>query len=285
MKPSTEQDYRRRIARVVEAILIDPAAPHTVESLAAVAHLSSFHFHRIYRAITGESVAMTVRRVRLARAAHQLAWSADSVTSIALDVGYDSPQTFARAFRSFTGVSPSEFLEQQRDLMPQGMDAAAAAVQLCELPSMDVLCLRHQDAIAGIAHTYCALHRALDALPSACAPREDVGISYGDPHEENGFAYFAGVRRSETMPATPAAPIETRHIEGGLYAAYRLVGPYALIAPSFETLFGRWLARSGYEPDHRPALELYRSPTAAAAAAAQSGCVTDLLIPIRKECR
>lgn len=281
MKPRTEQDYRRRIARVVETILTDPAAPHTVESLAAVAHLSSFHFYRIYRAITGESVAMTVRRVRLARAARQLARLADSVTSIALDVGYDSPQTFARAFRSFTGISPSEFLEQQRDLMPHGMDAAAA-VRLCELPSMDVLCLRHRGAIAGIAHTYCALHRALDELPSACAPREDVGISYGDPQEENGFAYFAGVRRGETMPAAEAAPIETRHIEGGLYAAYRLVGPYALIAPSFETLFGRWLPRSGYEPDHRPALELYRSPTAATM---QSGCVTDLLIPIRKECR
>jgi len=280
MKPRTEQDYRRRIARVVEAILLDPAAPHTVESLAAVAHLSSFHFHRIYRAITGESVAMTVRRVRLARAAHQLARSADSVTSIALDVGYDSPQTFARAFRSFTGISPSEFLEQQRDLAPQDMDAAAA-VHVCELPSMDVLCLRHRGAIAGIAHTYRALYRALDELPSAEAPREDVGLSYGDPQEENGFAYFAGVRRGEALPATAAAPIETQRIEGGLYAAYRLVGPYALIAPSFETLFGRWLPRSGYVPDHRPALELYRSPPGTA----QSGCVTDLLIPIRKDDR
>lgn len=280
MKLSTEQDYRRRIARVVEAILIDPAAPHTVESLAAVAHLSSFHFHRIYRAITGESVAMTVRRVRLARAARQLARSADSVTSIALDVGYDSPQTFARAFRSFTGISPSEFLERQRDLAPHNTDAAAA-VRVCERPSMDVLCLRHRGAIAGIAHTYRALHRALDERPFAAGPREDVGLSYGDPQEENGFAYFAGVRRSETMPAAATAPIETRHVEGGLYAAYRLVGPYALIAPSFETLFGRWLPRSGYVPDHRPALELYRSSPGTA----QSDCVTDLLIPIRKDDR
>ena len=38
MKPSTERDYRRRIARVVEIILLEPGAPHTLESLAAVAH-------------------------------------------------------------------------------------------------------------------------------------------------------------------------------------------------------------------------------------------------------
>jgi len=87
MKPHTEQDYRRRIARVVEAILVDPSAPHAVESLAAVAHLSTFHFHRIYRAYTGESVATTVKRVRLARAAHRLAGAHDTITSIALAVG------------------------------------------------------------------------------------------------------------------------------------------------------------------------------------------------------
>ncbi|NYH27876.1 AraC-like DNA-binding protein [Paraburkholderia bryophila] len=53
MKASTELDYRRRIARVIEAILLEPGAPHTLDSLAAVAHLSPYHFHRIYRALYG----------------------------------------------------------------------------------------------------------------------------------------------------------------------------------------------------------------------------------------
>ncbi|NMV42257.1 helix-turn-helix transcriptional regulator, partial [Ralstonia insidiosa] len=44
MNPRTIRDYHRRIARVIEAILADPAAPHTVQSLAEVAHLSPFHF-------------------------------------------------------------------------------------------------------------------------------------------------------------------------------------------------------------------------------------------------
>lgn len=56
MKPSTERSYAQRIARVVEAIVAAPGAPHTVESLAAVAHLSPYHFHRIYRALTGRAL-------------------------------------------------------------------------------------------------------------------------------------------------------------------------------------------------------------------------------------
>ena len=124
MKLSTERDYRLRIARVVETILIDPGAPHTVESLAAVAHFSPFHFHRIYRALTGETIAQTIQRSRLAQAAHQLKDGAASVIAIALDAGYDSPQAFARAFRGFTGITPSEFRARQA-----GLSAAGAALR------------------------------------------------------------------------------------------------------------------------------------------------------------
>lgn len=109
MKIRTEQNYRRRIARVIEAIIVDPAAPHSVESLAALAHFSPFHFHRIYRALTGESVAATVRRVRLVQAANRLKDGGASVTEAAIDAGYDSTQSFARAFRDLTGFSPTGF--------------------------------------------------------------------------------------------------------------------------------------------------------------------------------
>lgn len=116
MKPSTERDYRRRIARVIEAILVEPGAPHTLESLAAVAHLSPYHFHRIYRALTAESVVETVQRLRLAQAAQRLTHAGALVTTVAHDAGYNSPQAFARAFRGFTGVTPSEFKARQKRL-------------------------------------------------------------------------------------------------------------------------------------------------------------------------
>src|SRR5579871_976772 len=129
MKPSTERDYRRRIARVVEKILLEPGAPHTLESLAAVAHMSPYHFHRVYREVTGESVVETVKRLRLAQAAQRLT-DAAQVTAVAHDAGYDSPQAFARAFRDFTGVSPSEFRAKQKSLVSDS--SAAATLRLSE---------------------------------------------------------------------------------------------------------------------------------------------------------
>src|SRR5260221_12572412 len=126
MKPATEADYRKRIARVVAAIVAAPTAPHPLEELAAVANFSPFHFHRIYRALAGESVTATVRRVRLTQAANRLAAGVGSITEIALDVGYESPQSFARAFRDFFRVKPSQLLLHGLQVARQVPRAGAA---------------------------------------------------------------------------------------------------------------------------------------------------------------
>jgi AraC family transcriptional regulator len=298
MKPNTERDYHRRIARVIEAILADPGAPHTVDSLASVAHLSPYHFHRIYRAMTGESIAETVQRVRLAQAAYRLTVAGDSVTTVAGNVGYDSPQAFSRAFRGFAGVSPSAFQTRQKRLTTPGAEGRQAAhddanagvdthaaagempfVELIELAPLDVLCLRHEGPTATISQTFRTLWQTLGPSAKRAQVQGTIGIISGDPEDERGnFRYLAGV-----LPAAPIAamaPLEAVRVEGGLYAAHRLVGPYALIRPTFAALFGGWLPHSGYEPDDRPALELYRSR---AAPDRQHECITDLMIPIRKE--
>jgi AraC family transcriptional regulator len=269
-----------------------------VDSLASVAHLSPYHFHRIYRAMTGESIAETVQRVRLAQAAYRLTVAGDSVTTVSGNVGYDSPQAFSRAFRGFAGVSPSAFQTRQKRLTTPGaegrhaapgdgngcVDTHAAAgempfVELIELAPLDVLCLRHEGPTATISQTFRTLWQTLGPSANRAQVQGTIGIISGDPEDERGnFRYLAGVLPAAPIAAT--APLEAVRVEGGLYAAHRLVGPYALIRPTFAALFGGWLPHSGYEPDDRPALELYRSR---AAPDRQHECITDLMIPIRKE--
>lgn len=322
MKASTELDYRRRIARVIEAILLEPGAPHTLDSLAAVAHLSPYHFHRIYRALAGESIVETVQRLRLAQAAQRLTDASARVTAVAHDAGYNSPQAFARAFRGFTGVTPSEFKARQKHLATPAAsrrsgavcnvaDAANAieatneladageadanhaanpdesrmslwpSVELAEIAPLDVLCLRHEGPVATIGQTFRDL---LHMLHCEDDPRTDqrVGICVHDPALKGSFRYMAGIVASPDVASheTPPVRVEPLRVEGGLYAMHRLVGPYALIAPTFRALYGVWLPQSGYTLDTRPALELYRSPPRAGL---QRACVTDLMIPIRKD--
>jgi AraC family transcriptional regulator len=77
--------------------------------LAAVAGFSVPHFHRLWRAHTGENVAAYVRRARLKRAALKLRMGAVDITEVALRAGYDTHASFTRAFKQQYGLSPSQF--------------------------------------------------------------------------------------------------------------------------------------------------------------------------------
>ncbi len=274
-----EQQYRERVARVIAHIVAHPLAEHRLEELAALAHFSPYHFHRVYSSIAGETVAATVRRVRLALAARLLEQGRQSITQVALEVGYESPQAFTRAFRQFTGQSPRTF---QRDMQRLALhadagsrdptDAGLPAMQIIERPAQRLHALRHQGPAATIPHTQRRL--LLQCGPHAI---ERLGASYGDPQGAASFGYYAAALLPEPCPVADGG-LERLDLPAGRYARHTLVGPYARIHAAITAIYSRWLPASGYEPDDRPTLEHYlNSPRDAS----QADLRTDLLIPIR----
>ena len=77
--------------------------------LANVACFSEFHFHRIFRAVSGETLNNFTNRLRLEKVARLLRYSEQSLTDIALDCGFSSSATFSSAFRSGYDTPPSQF--------------------------------------------------------------------------------------------------------------------------------------------------------------------------------
>jgi AraC family transcriptional regulator len=103
------QNYQDRINEVKQYIREHIDEPLNREVLAAVADFSVPHFHRIFNAYIGESVAGYVRRVRMERAGRKLRIGAVNITEVALAAGYESHSAFAKAFKKQFGLSPSEF--------------------------------------------------------------------------------------------------------------------------------------------------------------------------------
>ena len=82
--------------------------PLDLEALAAVAHFSPFHFHRLFRAWTGETLGDYLRRRRVEMAALRLATQPRlGVLQVALAVGFGSGEAFTRAFAQRFGMSPT----------------------------------------------------------------------------------------------------------------------------------------------------------------------------------
>ena len=81
--------------------------PIDFEKIAKQSYSSSFHFQRIFSTICGYGMGEYIRMRRLSLAGNELATTNSKVIDVALKYGYDSPESFSRAFTRFHGVSPS----------------------------------------------------------------------------------------------------------------------------------------------------------------------------------
>ncbi len=99
----------RRIRRAVELMHAHLDRDLPLEEIAAAAHLSPFHFARLFKKLTGASPHAYLASLRVERAQMLLAETDLSVTEIGARVGYSSSSHFAKAFRQAAGLSPRAF--------------------------------------------------------------------------------------------------------------------------------------------------------------------------------
>ncbi|EHK55659.1 helix-turn-helix domain-containing protein [Allomesorhizobium alhagi] len=99
----------RKVAGYMREHLDEPIG---LDELAALAGLSRFHFCTAFRQATGSTPHAWLVNLRIERARQLLAHPELPVTEIALAVGYETPSSFAAAFRKITGVTPSAFRHQ-----------------------------------------------------------------------------------------------------------------------------------------------------------------------------
>ncbi|MBP1755228.1 MAG: putative AraC family transcriptional regulator [Firmicutes bacterium] len=109
------------LQNAIEYIEKNLAEDIQVKDIAEKAYVSEFHFQRIFSALCGFSVVEYIRNRRLALAARELAGNDVKVIDVAIKYGYDSPDSFARAFTRFHGITPSAAKEKGallRDFAP-----------------------------------------------------------------------------------------------------------------------------------------------------------------------
>ncbi|MBR3039530.1 MAG: AraC family transcriptional regulator [Lachnospiraceae bacterium] len=87
-----------------------------IDEIAKKAALSSFYYQRIFGALCGMTVGEYIRARRMTAAAQELACSDHKVIDIAIKYGYDSPDSFAKAFQRFHGITPAQAREQGAQL-------------------------------------------------------------------------------------------------------------------------------------------------------------------------
>jgi AraC family transcriptional regulator len=298
---ATGLDYRQRICRAMNFISANLDREPALAEIAQAANFSAFHFHRIFSAVTGETVFGFLRRLRVERAANRLlADPAADVTTVALDGGFSSSQNFAKAFRARFGTSPTEFRRRKggnkarkgRDALSLrvGQDAGMVKMispqperklkmkaQVKEMPAWHVAYARR---VGPYGKATC--EAAFGEVMRWAGPRGLIGQGpmmgmYWDNPEVTAPENC----RVDACVVVPAgtkveAPIALQDIPGGPHAVCEFNIPITGFGAAWEEAF-RWVVQSGLECADRACYELYHDDCRG------KTCRFDICIPLKKK--
>jgi AraC family transcriptional regulator len=258
MKSDTRNAYVRRVdavlARLQSAIVAGDELPGLTE-LAAVAHLSPFHFHRVWRALTGETVGGTIARLRLSRALQLLGDADTDVGVVALAVGYDTPQALSRVFRDRFDASPAELRvnPERRAALLASLESPARdagervplQVEVVSVAPFEVVALRNRGTFADLDQAYGALFEWAAGVGVVDAIIGLHGIPRGDHRDlpPEDLEFDCAIQLS--LPAAPEVPLCRLSVEGGTHARARHVGSYDRLEDVVDQLLADWLPGSG----------------------------------------
>ena len=107
-----QADYINRINRVFEYVDKNLESDLSLNAVSEIAFFSPFHFHRIFKFITGETLNDYITRRRIEKSVLDLLHKNISATEIAHKIGFSDNSSFSRAFKKYYGVSPTEFKKQ-----------------------------------------------------------------------------------------------------------------------------------------------------------------------------
>ncbi|WP_425100468.1 AraC family transcriptional regulator [Tropicibacter sp. S64] len=250
-----------RIRRVIRHIFDTPAGDLSLDALAEVAALSRFHFHRVFAALTGETVAGAVRRIRVHRASIWLVQTRKPVAEVAALCGYDNAQSFARVFKAQTGLTPLAFRrlgQPDREVLPfvKGKREMMPS-EIRDLPEQRLVGLPHRGPYYEIGRAYQQVAAVFSAKALWPQAEREIGVYFDsiDAVEEADLRSFAGLRVSADFVLPDE--LEEYIIPGGRHLVTTHKGPYAGLPRAWEDIYCNALPASGAEPADRPPFECH----------------------------
>ncbi len=100
-------DFIQNLQKAIEYIEENILHSINYEDVAKHLHMSVYHFHRTFSLVTGMTVNEYIRRRRLSMAGQEISMSEIKVIDVAFKYGFESPESFTKAFSRFHGITPN----------------------------------------------------------------------------------------------------------------------------------------------------------------------------------
>jgi AraC family transcriptional regulator len=261
--------YAKRFDAVLAYIDANLDGDLSVDALSRIANFSKFHFHRQFASYVGVPVARYVQQMRLRQAARRLASREPcSVVDAALGAGFDSPESFSRAFKRAFGVAPSEFRQRPSwhvwcasFVVPYFSRKLTMQVQIVDFSEVRVAALEHRGPPGLVNESVREfIEWRKQSGQSPVASTRTFGIPRGNPDTVPADEFRFDICAEVHEPVKPNEyGVRDLVIPGGRCAVVRHSGATDHIGETIYPIYRDWLPASGEELRDHPLFFHYLS--------------------------
>ena len=262
MRTITYNDYTQRINKVVAYINDHLDESLDLKTLAEVAALSEFHFHRVFKALKGESIGAHISRLRIEAAARLLRYSALSIEDIAFNIGYEAPAALSKAFKNQYGITPTQYRTNKDIYIMKkeiiNPDLALKAPKIMELEPKNLIYVSLTGGYGSLDYgkAYEQLWAVVKSQKLFTKGIESICVSYDDPKITEASLQRSEVSLSIHKHADPEGEVSCKTLAGGKYAVFFYQGSYTHLSAVYDAAM-RWVIDSEYEVREEPTFEKY----------------------------
>jgi AraC family transcriptional regulator len=269
--------YRSRINKAIDYVNDNLNKPISLEELASVACFSPFHFHRIFVAVTGETVNNFTNRIRNEKAARLLKFSKKSIADIAIECGFSSASTLSRLFKQYFEISPSGYRKSgqiknskiRKELftdnkyhcdMTEEELREKFPVEIRQFPERRIAYIRVFDAfkegkVLAVFGEMVEWAKKMNLFHSESI----FGMSMDDPDvtPKEKYRYEVCITLPQKFMVEQDGFVEITTLPKCRYAVTKVSGDFNLAVAAINFMFDIWLINSLYECEPLHGLELF----------------------------
>lgn len=293
-KSRTKTAYEKQIFLVQDYISTHMNQDLNLEKIAQISDFSPFHFHRLFKAITGETLYDFIQRTRLEKACSMLSSNPDmKLISIAMNCGFSTPSSFAKAFRQHYNMSPSEYRkcnsihnsnpgkEKSKNGTLKGKYGKECNSSIGYISDKEIVHIYNRrkkmnvkiEEIPGYRIAYMRQIgpygsgniQLMQRLKKWAVTRDllnESSVIFGIAHDNPEMTPPIKCRYDCCIAIPDDYELESiineRKLHGGKYAVLPVEHTAEAIGKAWNDIFSIWLPDSGYQIDDRPFFERYK---------------------------
>ena len=227
----------------------------TIEDLIQISGYSYYHFHRIFKAYTGESLKKYIKRLQLEKALHKMQMDKENITTLALEAGFNMSSSFNKAFKEMFATNPTKYKQSLSKQRESYKDIKPIRVE--DIKPIEVYVIRYMgeyelvniawDKIISFATQHKLFNRDFSAF----------GITYDNPNVTNNekLRYDVCITKTKDIALEENSEIYTKTLAGGRYAIFLHKGNPKGLIDVFNSIFGKWLYESDIKLRDVPVLQ------------------------------